>query len=128
VDQEEQTGRSITQLSTQLSTQLGTQLSGRVSVRSRQRGWVGVIVLLVVVVIVALLAQSALKQYGLLPAGVPVAKPGDPPRGPGVGQAPVDSSAATPAPAAPMERARNVERTLQRDTQDLSRRIDEQTK
>jgi hypothetical protein len=86
------------------------------------------IIVLVALVIVALLAQGALKQYGLLPARVPVAKPGDLPRGPDIGPAPLDSSAATPAPAAPMERARDVERTLQRDTQDLSRRIEEQAK
>ena len=86
------------------------------------------IVVLVALVIVALLAQTALRQYGLLPARVPVAKPGDLPRGPGIGPAPLDSSVATPAPTAPMERARDVERTLQRDTQDLSRRLDEQTK
>jgi hypothetical protein len=86
------------------------------------------IIVLVALVIVALLAQTALRQYGLMPARVPAAKPGDLPRGPGIGPAPLDSSAATPAPTAPMERARDVERTLQRDTQDLSRRIDEQAK
>ena len=86
------------------------------------------VVLLIALVLVAWLAQGALKQYGLLPAHAPVAKPGDLPRGPGVGPAPVDPTEATPAPAVPIEHARDVERTLQRDADNLSRRIDEQTK
>ena len=108
---------------------MSAQLSGGGSIRHRQRGWVGMIIVLVALVIVALLAQTALKRYGLLSASAPVVgKPGDLPRASGISPAPLDSSAATPAPTAPMERARNVERTLQRDTEDLSRRIDEQTK
>jgi len=93
-----------------------------------QRGWVGLVVLLIALVIVAWLAQGALKQYGLLPAQAPAAKPGDLPRGPAIGPAPVDPTEATPAPSAPTERARSVERTMQRDAENLSRRIDEQTK
>ena len=105
------------------------QRAKEAAARSRQRGWVGMIVLLVAVVIIALLAQTALKRYGLLSASAPVVgKPGDLPRASGVTPAPLDPAAATPAPVAPIERARDVERTLQRDTQDLSRRIDEQTK
>ena len=107
---------------------MSTQPSRRTSVRSRQRGWIGLIVLLFALVIVALLAQSALKQYGLLPTKAPVAKAGDLPRGPAIGPAQLDPTEATPAPSAPIERARDVERTLQRETQDLQRRIDEQTK
>jgi Tfp pilus assembly protein PilX len=38
----------------------------------RQRGWVGLVVVLVALVVVALLAQSALKRYGV--AGAPDAK------------------------------------------------------
>jgi hypothetical protein len=34
----------------------------------------------------------------------------------------------TPAPTAPIERARGVEQQLQRDAQDLARRVDEATK
>ena len=92
-----------------------------------QRGWVGLVVLLIALVIVAWLAQGALRQYGLLPARAPAAKPADPARGPGIAPAPVDPTEATPAPSAPMERARSVERTMQRDAENLSRRIDEQT-
>lgn len=95
---------------------------------SFQRGWVGLVVLLLALVIVALLAQSALKQYGMVPGTTPAANSGDLQRGPGVSPAPLDPSAGTPAPTTPIERARGVERTLQRDAQDLSRRIDEQTK
>ena len=84
--------------------------------------------LLIALVIVAWLAQGALKQYGLLSAGSPDSKKGDLARGPGIGPAPLDPTEATPAPADPVDRARGVERTMQRDADNLSRRIDEQTK
>ena len=96
--------------------------------RTRQRGWVGVIVLLVVVVIVALLAQTALRQYGLLPGQATAARPGDAPRGLGVAPAPSDTTTGAAPAAAPMERARSLEGQVQRDAQKLSDRIDEQTK
>jgi hypothetical protein len=151
MDTEEQTGRPVTQLAARAAR--GDPRAKRVGVerprvaaaadnvrvvlrqrakeaaaRNRQRGWVGMIIVLVALVIVAFLAQSALRQYGVLPARVPVAKPGDLPRGPGIGAAPLDPTEATSAPATPIERARDLERTLQRDTQDLQRRIDEQSK
>ena len=84
------------------------------------------IVLLVALVIVAFLAQSALKQYGLLSTSPPVVNTGA--RGPAVAPASPDASEAVPAPTAPIERARNLESEVQRDAQNLSRRIDEQTK
>ena len=90
-----------------------------------QRGWIGIIGLLIALVIVALLAQTVLKTYGLLPGSDAEAGP----RGVGaVGPAPVDPTVATPAAAAPIERARGVEQQLQRDAQDLARRVDESTK
>ena len=93
----------------------------------RQRGWIGLIGLLIALVIVALLAQTVLKTYGLLSDPDAAVKAG--PRSVGaVGPAPADPTAATPAAATPIERARGVEQQLQRDTQDLARRIDESTK
>jgi len=87
------------------------------------------VVLLVALVIVALLAQSALRQYGLLGGAPPAGKSADAERVPG-GAAPAspDPSTAALPPRAPMERARAVEQTVQQGAQDLSRRIDEQTK
>jgi hypothetical protein len=97
--------------------------------RGYQGGWVGLVVLLLALVIVAFLAQNALKQYGMLAGPAPAAKSGERPRGPGEStQAPLDSSAATPAPTNAIERARGVEQTLQQGAQDMSKRIDEQTK
>jgi len=91
-----------------------------------QRGWIGVVGLLIALVIVALLAQTVLKTYGLLPGSDAAAEGG--PRDVGaVGPAPADATVASPA-AAPIERARSVERQLQRDAQDLARRIDEAAK
>ncbi len=88
-----------------------------------QRGWIGLVGLLVALVIVAVLAQSVLKSYGLVGGADHVVR--------GSATQPASSDAARPpAPAAanPMERARSLERDVQRDAQDLSRRIDEQTK
>ena len=93
----------------------------------RQRGWIGLIAILIALVIVAVLAQTVLKTYGLLPGAETSARAG--PRGPGVAApAEVDPTAATPAPSTPIERARGLEQQVQRDAQDLGRRIDEQTK
>ena len=91
-----------------------------------QRGWIGIVGLLIALVIVALLAQTALKTYGLLPGSDAAVEAV--PRGVGAaGPAPADATVASPA-AAPIERAREVERQLQRDAQDLARRIDESAK
>jgi len=95
-------------------------------IRFGQRGWLGLVGVLIALVIVALLAQTVLKSHGLLggdraqptAAGTPGA----------VAPAAVDATEAAPARTTPIERARGVERDLQRDAQDLGRRIDEQTK
>jgi len=42
--------------------------------RSRQGGWIGLVVMLVGLVIVAFLAKEALKQYGVLPGKPPIAE------------------------------------------------------
>jgi hypothetical protein len=97
--------------------------------KRHQAGWIGMVVLLVALVIVALLAQSALRQYGLLAGPAPAGKSAGAERVPGgAAPAPLDSSTAAPAPRGAMERARGVEQTVQQGEQDLSRRIDEQTK
>jgi hypothetical protein len=99
----------------------------RISAFDRERGWFGLIAILIALVIVAVLAQTALKTYGLLPGAETSAKAG--PRGPGVASpAEVDPTTATPAPNTPIERARGVEQQVQRDAQELGKRIDEQTK
>jgi len=90
-----------------------------------QRGWIGLIGLLIALLLVALLAQTVLKTYGVLPGRDTAAKAG--PRGVGA-PAPADPTLATPAATTPIERARGVEQQLQRDAQDLARRVDESTK
>ena len=51
------------------------------------------------------------------------------PRGPGPAAAAApDTTATTPAITAPIQRARGLEQQVQRDAQDIDRRIDEQTK
>jgi hypothetical protein len=95
--------------------------------RTRQRGWLGLIAILIALVIVALLAQKLLKTYGLVPGSDPSAQAG--PRGPGpAAPAAVDPTGATPAPTNPIARARGLEQQVQRDAQDLGKRVDEQTK
>jgi hypothetical protein len=92
--------------------------------RVRQRGWLGLIAILIALVIVALLAQKLLKTYGLVPGTETSAPAGL--RGPG--SAAGDATNATPAPTNPIERARGLEQQVQRDAQDIGKRIDEQTK
>ncbi|TMH08772.1 MAG: hypothetical protein E6H67_00590 [Betaproteobacteria bacterium] len=98
----------------------------------RQRGWVGIIVLLLALLIVAVLAQTVLKQSGLLGGfdqSSTSARPGDAGRGPGViAPASVDATAATPTPANALERARGVESTVQKQAQDLGKQIDDEAK
>ena len=88
--------------------------------RSRQRGWVGMIVLLLALAIVAWLSKDALKQYAFMaPATTNVkteaASPGERARAP----AAIDASGATvesaaPTPTAPMDRARGLESAVKR--------------
>ena len=92
---------------------------------SRERGWVGLIVLLLALVIVAVLAQTVLKSYGMLGAGAPVKAQT---RGLGPAASASPDTAAAPAPMTPIERARGVEQTVKQGEEDMSKRIDEQTK
>ena len=93
----------------------------------RQRGWVGLVALLLALVIVAMLAQTVLKQYGFLREDHASAKAG--PRGVGpTAPADVDPTTATVTPGNAIERARALEGSLQRQTQEMGERIDAQTK
>lgn len=110
MDTQEQAGRPVPQLT------------------PRQRGWVGLVVLLLALVIVAVLAQTALKHYGLLatadaPARVDARRvPGD--------AAPVEQDAATaaPIPRNALERARGVENTVRKQADELGKQIDDTAK
>ena len=98
------------------------------SVRARQRGWVGLVVVLVAFVIVALLAKDALKQYGLVPAKPTAAKaasPGERARAPGaVGAEAIDLDSAPSAPSGALDRARGVEDMLKRQADERATRMD----
>src|SRR5437762_9514692 len=87
-----------------------------------QRGWIGIIGLLLALVIVALLAQTVLKTYGLLP-GRDAAVEAGPRGGRAGGPAPAAVAIAWPPAAAPAGRARGVGPAVQRDAQDAVRRI-----
>lgn len=82
-----------------------------------QDGWVGLVALLLALVIVAVLAQTALKHYGLL--ATTDASPRE--RG-SAATGEVDSAAATPRKA--IERARGLENAMKQQADDLGRQID----
>ena len=90
----------------------------------RQRGWVGMLLILVALVVVAALAQTALKRYGLL--GSDSARVA-PPRQPGS----TDTASGTPSDSslqAPIERAKRVEATVLQGAAEQNKRIEEQTR
>ena len=97
--------------------------------RARQRGWIGLVVMLVALVIVALLAKEALKQYGLVP-GKPTAEkaatPAERARAPGaaMGIDAADLNSAPQAPSGALERARGVEEMVQRQADERAKRMD----
>ena len=93
----------------------------------RQRGWIGLIVVLLALVIVAVLSQTLLKRMGLLPDDRVGAK-SDVRAPAAVGAAPFDVTAAPPTPTNAIERAKGLESSLQQQSQDMSQRIDAQTK
>jgi hypothetical protein len=88
-------------------------------VRHRQRGWVGLVVILLALVIVALTARTALKQYGILDgadkASASVAKPG---------ATEVEQAAAT-TPRNALERARGVQDMVREQAIEQEKRIDD---
>ena len=89
---------------------------------SRQRGWVGLVVLVVALVIVGMLAKTALQQYGLSGTAAPAT------RGLPIDAAAPDATTNVPAPRNALERARGVESSVQQQAEDLSKRIDAATK
>jgi len=98
----------------------------------RQRGFLGLIVILIALLIVAWLSMDALKAYGVMsgvgpsPKSAPAAEPA---RGPGVaGTESRDVTTATPAPIDALDKARGLESAVREQAADQSRRIDEVTK
>ena len=90
------------------------------ALRHRQRGWLGLVVILLALVIVALSARTALKQYGLLddpakPRAAAVAKPG---------ATELDRAAAT-TPRDALERARGVQDMVREQAVEQEKRIDD---
>jgi hypothetical protein len=102
--------------------------------RGRQRGWVGLIVILLALAIVAWVAKDALKQYGLMSGlgPAPTAAPAKERamRGPGVGvtEASPDLTTVTPAPVEALQRARGVESMVKDQAAEQTKRIDDATK
>jgi hypothetical protein len=93
---------------------------------ARERGGVGLIVILVALVIGALLAMQALRQYGLAPraAASKAPGPGEPPaRAAAVVEAP-EVGSAPPTAGGALERARGVEETLKRQADERAARMD----
>lgn len=101
----------------------------RMQTIERQRGWVGLVVILLALVVVAYLAKDALRSYGLSARTAEPARQGERTRLP---PAAVDASgqtgSSTPSFQAPIERARGVEATVQRQADDARRQIDQQTR
>lgn len=91
---------------------------------SRQRGWVGLIVLLLALVIVAMLAKTVLSQYGLLSGNPDSQRMHDRSAISPAGVAPIDPTAATPMPTAPLDRARAVEGMVQQQVGERAQRGD----
>jgi TRAP-type C4-dicarboxylate transport system permease small subunit len=89
---------------------------------ARQRGWIGLIVMLLAVVIVGILAKNALQQYGLTGSAAPATK------GMPIDAAAPDATTVVPTPRSALERARGVESSVQQQAEDLSKRIDAATK
>jgi len=99
----------------------------------RQRGWVGLVVILIALLIVAWLSMDALKQYGMMSGVGPPDKAGSATervRGPGVGvtEASPDVTTTTPAPINALERARGVEGMVKSQAAENEKRIDDATK
>jgi len=95
---------------------------------ARQRGWVGIIVILLALVIVAILAKDALKKYGLTPGAAVTTKAGTPAeraRAPGAGGIEaLDLGSAPATPASALERARGVEDMVKQQADERASRID----
>ena len=86
------------------------------ALRRRQRGWVGLVVILLALVIVAVLARTALKQYGLLD---------DPAKAPAAAGASEAAPAATVTPRNALERAKGVEDMVKQGAAAQQKNIDD---
>jgi hypothetical protein len=108
--------------------------TGRKS-RARQRGWIGIVMLLVGLVVVAFLAKEALKQFGLVPStaatktGTKAASPGERARAPGAMDVDAtDLGSAPVAPASALERARGVQDMVNKQAQERAQEIEGKAK
>jgi ABC-type proline/glycine betaine transport system substrate-binding protein len=88
------------------------------ALRHRQRGWVGLVVILLALVIVALVAKTALKQYGL------VDDPSKAQRATAA-RATEAEQAATVTPRNALERARGVEDMVKQGAAEQQKTIDD---
>jgi hypothetical protein len=77
----------------------------------KQGGWVGMIALLLALVIVAYLSKDALTKYMGASGGATTQKRA------GTPAEPVDPSSAAPAPTSAVERARDLQDTLQKESE-----------
>lgn len=88
------------------------------ALRHRQRGWVGLVVILLALVIVALVAKTALKQYGL------VDDPSKAQRATAPGATETEQAAAV-TPRNALERARGVENMVKQGAAEQQKTIDD---
>ena len=87
--------------------------------RARQRGWIGLIVLLAALVIIGVLLKTVLQQYGLTGDAGPASK-----------ATPVDSvshdvTTTEVTPRNALERARGLESAVQQQAVENAKRIDD---
>ena len=90
--------------------------------RARQRGWVGLVVLVVALVIVGMLLKTTLQEYGLTGNAGPASK-----------ATPVDSvshdvTTTEVTPRNALERARGLESAVQQQAVENAKRIDDAVK
>lgn len=88
--------------------------------RGQQGGWAFLIVLVALAIVAYLARDSLMQVFGTLPRATAA---GDARLPPGARQAP-DATQATPAPAAPVERARAVEDVVRQQYEQMGKRID----
>jgi hypothetical protein len=98
--------------------------------RDKQRGWVGLIIILLALAIVAWLSKDALRQYGMLSGPGKAVEPSGLQRSPTpAGVADFSGGAtATPSFQAPIERARGVEDTVLRGAATQSKQVEDSTR
>lgn len=82
-----------------------------ISPPGRQRGWVGMLVILIALLIVAWLSKDALVKYGMLDSSTSASKGS---RSPAPGASGADAQAPTPANV--MEKAKSLEGMLQQES------------